>query len=445
MLGPIATQSKRSETTLGFSGERLLNLMLRPGEGVSGANILGRSGLSTFADAGDDRIYALTEMGGDLYAARPGQLVKIEADGTATDVGDLPDFTTNMASNGSQIGIVAEGSYYLYDGSTVAQVEIPALPGGVTDITFMDQYFVVIGSTGTRGDGISVSGLLDGATFSALDIAFAESEPDALVAVVKQGSDLWLLGANTFEVFYNAGAGDFPFLPRGASGQQNCIGPHGVTLSNDVLFWVRTDGAVMMAQGYTPQNIATPEVQEKIAAGTVRAMTAFTDRSHDIVTVHMVDEPAWSFDLTTGLWHERNTGSGEGEWVAQCSVRWNGTDYMGTASGNICLLSDSTYQDEGETIIASATTAPIEEAGRYFPIAALYLSVRRGTNTISRASKVMLHTTRDGRNWRSHGDRTIGDKFQRIRWNGLGSFERFQARVSISDPVSRDILGASIG
>jgi Phage stabilisation protein. len=259
--------------------------MLRPGEGVSEANLIARSGLVNFADVSSESIRAIQQMGGDLYAASKGRMWKITTAGVVTELGTIDDGPTTLASNGSEVGIVTNGKYYLCDGSTVTPVAISAMPE-VYDITFMDGYFVLVGSTGTRNDAITISGLYDGLTFDAGDIAFSEADPDGAVAILRNGEDLWVFNESTYEIFYNSGNADFPFEPRGTgSGTYGCLSSVAVALSNDMPFWIRPDGAVMMGQGYVGQNISTPEIQELIADSTVEGMSVFTDRSHDIVAI----------------------------------------------------------------------------------------------------------------------------------------------------------------
>ena len=447
MLNPFATQSKASATTLEFSGERLVNYMLRPGEGVGVANLLGRSGLSRFATVGAQPVQNMVVMGGNLYVASDGSLYKITPAGAVTTVGSTPYYVTRMASNGFEIGLVGGGAYFLSDGSTVAQVQVPALSGGVTDIAFMDQYFILSGSTGARNDALTVSGLSDGATFDPVDVAFAENDPDGIVALARVGADLWVLGSAGYEVFYNAGSLGFPFLPRGVGGSHGCLSVRAMVLSNDVLFWVRQDGALMMADGYSARNVATPEMQEGISKGEVVNVISFTDRSHDVIAVILKDAPAWCFDLTTGLVHERATGADSSDWTARSAVKWGGVDYVGTFAGSVCRLSDITYEDDGEVIPAQATMAPVVQADR-FPVSRLHLNIRGGVGLPGRTPKAFLETSRDGHLWSPTKERDlsdIGEYFREARWHGLGSFKRFQARVTITDPVPRDILGAQIG
>lgn len=450
MLSPIATKTAFAPGRIEFSGERLLNYLIEPGSGVGAAQCLGREGYSAFATlkAGFP-VQGITAMGGDLYASCYGSLYKITTGGVVSTVGSLPDAPARMESNGTQIGIVANGVYHCLDGGTITTPTVGALAGGVSDIAFADQYFILSGDTGSRADAITISALNDGTSFDALDVAFSEDEPDAIVAIQKQGQYVWLLNGSSYEVFQNTGNVAFPWEPTGTfAGEDGCKSRESVVTVENTIFWVRPDGAVMAAPDYVPQKVSPPHIQEIFASNDVLSSFAVSDRGHDLAVWRFADRPSLAFDLTSREWTEYSTGVDHEPFFVTCSVMVGNVRYFGTNTGKIVTQSRDTFTDDGEVIAAQATAQPIDQGGRFFTVPRIYLNIRGGVGGLGYEPSVMLETTKDGRTWsapkiRKLGD--FGDYYKRVQWHGLGGFYRFQFRTTITDAVPRDILGAQVG
>lgn len=441
-LLPLARQSRPGSEA--YSGERLVNYFARPSDGVSPGIILSRGGLTSFADTGSNRVRALTVMGGSLYAVASGKVWKITS-GTATQVGVVTDGATDIASSASEIAIVAGGKYYICDGSTTTEYTTGAVTSPV-GVEFMDGYFVVIGTSGGRGDALTVSGLDDGTTFDNLDFAFAEESPDALVAILRDHDRLWLFGETTIQTFYNSGAVDFPFSPvAGATMEHGCRSLSPAKAAN-LVYWVRPDGAVMSSGGVEPQVISTPEIKEALEGATVIRGFTFSERGHEFYAVVRSSGTTLVMDLTTGLWNERARGLQYEPWAAECAQVWNGTTYFGCIFGEVATASQTTYTDFDDVLMGEVVSQPVQQGADGFTVSRLHLEVRGGDVDFgSETPQVMLQTSRDGRTWgREHWRdlATQGTYYKRAVWHGLGYFRRASVRLKITDAVQRDIVGA---
>ena len=203
------------------SGERQVNYA-RPATGTSPIILAARSGLVEHRDLTGAEVRAVETMGGSLYAVTDGSVYKI-TDVGAVNVGGVPDGVTDTAASDTQLAIVAGGRYFVCDGTSTTEYTAGALTT-VVGVEVMDGFFIPIGSSGGRLDAIQISDLDDATTFNALDFAFAEESPDALVGVIRDHGELYLFGEKTVQVFYNSGASDFPFIPnKGALIEQGCI------------------------------------------------------------------------------------------------------------------------------------------------------------------------------------------------------------------------------
>lgn len=443
-LVPFATQSKPGVMAQAQSGERLVNYFARatPG-GVSPVALLCRGGLSEVASA-SGQVEAMVSMGGTLYAVIGGALYCLDG-ATLERLGDVATGPARIATNGTQIAVVAGNKYFLYDGLTVAEVATGAviLPTGVA---YMDGYFVVSGRSAGRADALTVSGLFDGATFSNLDFAFAEKSPDPIVEIRRDHDRLWVFGSKSAQLFYNSGNVDFPISPvQGATIEHGCK-PNSVVTADNAAIWVRPNGAVLRSGGDSPQIISTPEVQDQI--GDVTHAYTFSERGHEFFAIRQEGQPTLVYDFSTGLWHERSSGVDYGAFVVTEAQEVDGVSYFGTTDGQIATASERTYQDFGAVMMAEATSMPVQQgAGRFF-IARLHASFSGGLDGMDRTPRVALRVSRDGYTWSDARWRdlaSLGGYGARTTWHGMGQFRRAQFRFRVTDPVSRDLLGVEYG
>jgi len=441
----FATQSKASLRSLGYSGERLVNLFLRKSEGVSKYPLVGRSGTVEFADVGAP-VRNMVSMGGALYAVAGDTVFKVVS-GSVTDVGKVSRIgIVYMSSSANEVAIVVDRKYYVCDGAATTQYSTGAItePHGVT---YQDGYFIVSGNIGTRRDGITVSGLDDGTTFNPLRFAFAENSPDGIQAIISVNGQLWALGWDTVELFYNSGAQDFPFqVNKGALIEQGCTRGRTVAKDDNSVFWVRPDGAVVRAAGVTPQVISTPEIQEMVNDGTLRNGFTFADRGQKFYCITFLDRTSLAYDLSTGLWAERSTGVGDMPWFCRVQATLNRVEYFGTTTGKIVTFDPDVFTDVGDVIEAVAVSVPVERNGEQFSINKVHLNIRSGGVDIGRTPRVMLQSTDNGHVWSVEKWRNLGRKgeyYKRTSWGSFGSFRRAQFKLTITDAVPRDIYGVA--
>lgn len=441
-LLPFARQSRPLAPD--YSGERLVNYFARPTDGVSPLALLSRGGLVQVVDLGAP-VRAQVYMGGNHYAVAGGAVWKIVG-GVATSVGTVADGVTGIAASTSEIAIVAGGNYYVCDGAATTQYT----PGALTsarDVAVMDGYFLVIGDSGGRSDALQISGLDDGTTFNALEFAFAEKDPDGLANIIEDHDRLWLIGSRTIQVFYNSGNAQFPFEPvPGAVVEHGAIA-WTTAQADNMVYWVRPDGIVLRGSGAAPQIISTPEVKAALEASTVTGGFYFTEAGHEFYAITRTGATSFVYDIATGLWHERSTGLDYGAWDAVGAVKINGQTYFGCAGGKIATASRDVFTDFGAVLMGEVSSAPVQAGADLFRVSRLHVNMGAGTVDIGRTPQVALEVSKDGRTWSSERWRdlpTLGKYYQRATWHALGQFRRANFRLSVTDPVPRDITGAKL-
>lgn len=445
MLSILARQSKPD--SYAYSGERLVNYFLRPGDGATPAVLLGRGGMVSHVNTGaNSPVRDMTTMGGVIYACAGGKVWKISG-GASTQVGTVTDGETYMQANRTQVAIVVGGKYYVCDGSSTSQVS----PGAVdtpVGLAYADGYMIVIGSGSGIDDILQISALDDASSFNAADFAAAEYQDDSLVGAILDHGQVYLFGTDTTETWYNSGSPDFPFAPnRAAVIEHGCINGKTIAKADNAVFWVRPDGAVVLNYGGSPQVISTPEVKDALAASTVTGGFTFSERGHEFYAVTRAGKTTLVFDLITKLWHERADGLRYDPWQALCQVRLGGVDYFGCLNGQIATMSATEYQDFGGYLLAEFESPLVMRKAELYRVARLHISVDSGTGGIGRTPKCMLQVSRDGATWSREKWRDLadlGEYGKRATWHALGQFRQGKVRFRVTDAVKRDVIGGAV-
>lgn len=445
MLSILARQSKPESRA--YSGERLVNYFLRPSDGATQAVLLARGGLVPFVDLGTETaVRAMEKMGGNLYAVSGGKVWKIVA-GVASDVGAVPDGETFMAANRTQVAIVVSGRYFVCDGTATVEVTPGAIETAVSVVS-ADGYIIVLGLGAGLQDLVQTSALDDAETFDALNFAAAEYMPDALVGAIYDHGQLYLFGTETTEVFYNAGADAFPFLPnRSAQVEHGCISGKTIAKADSAVFWVRPDGAVLRNFGGTPQVISSPEVKDALAGSTVTGGFTFSHRGHEFYAVTRQSGSTFVFDITTQLWSEWCDGLAYAGWLATSRVTLSGTGYFGCSNGKIATMSEATYTDFGAVMGSEFETPLVVNKAELYRVARLHIDVDSSTGGLDRQPQAMIQASRDGFVWGDEIWRPVADVGvygQRVTWHALGQFRRGKVRFRMTDPVKRDVIGGAV-
>lgn len=178
-----------------------------------------------------------------------------------------------MADNGIVVVLVdGTNTGYVIEmaSGNFAPISDPNFLGG-TYVRYLDGFFV-FNTPGTNEWQISLylvdfGNLTAGvivppalyAAFDPLDVATKNGYPDPIVGVVVMHRNLWLLGALTTEVWYNAGAADFPFqaIP-GVFSQFGCAAPYSIASQDLSLFWLAQDmnGKALVLRGAADYSVS---------------------------------------------------------------------------------------------------------------------------------------------------------------------------------------------
>ena len=219
-----------------------------------------------------------------------------------------------MADNGIQIMFVdGQYGYTSVIGSGTFQQITSSNFYPSECITYQDGYFILV-QKGTQGFFISD---IDDITFPELNEAFAQGSPDILISAYSNNRQLYLLGAKTTEMWWDAGqSGSTPFERQdGKFSQQGCAAANTVAVLNETFLWLGSNaqggGIVYQLQNNAPAQVSTFPVQTAIQnAGSLSGSIAWSYQQEGHY-FYLLNVPGlnytWVFDLSNSQWTKRST------------------------------------------------------------------------------------------------------------------------------------------
>lgn len=441
-----------------ISAERLVNLYPEtdPQDARSLIALYGTPGLSAFASCGAGPVRCGIAQGDHSYVVSGTEVYRIDSAGAATLCGGSVGIggPVTMATNGEQTVIVTPPAAFVVVGTGVGQIVDPDFPGA-TSVTYIDGYFVFSGPEGTGR--FFISALLDGTNYDALDFATAEGDPDPLIRVFGDHRELWAFGVNSTEIYSNTGEADFPFTRiSGAFIERGCGAVASVAKADNTVFWLGDDRIVYRADGYVPRRVSTFAVEEQIRALAVVSDAVAWTYPQSGHTFYVLTFPTagrtFAYDMATGLWHERQSGTGEtGAWRVAMGWRAFGRTLAADAwSGAVFAVDLDVYTEDGAAIRRVMQTPPLaaRETNNRVSVDGYEVVFQAGVGTLTgqgAAPQVALSwSNNDGDTWSSERWRPLGPRGQRYvraEWWRLGSARSKIVRAVVTDPVPVCVVG----
>ncbi len=311
-------------------------------------------------------------------------------------------------------------------------------------------------------------------TFAGAFYALKDSSTDNLVTLMENNRELWLVGERTTEVWYNAGGTAFAFsrLP-GVGPQMGCSAKHSIVRVGPNLAWLAQNeqgqNMMVMTNQYSVIPISNYAIANAVAGYPLvsDAITdCYEDRQHIIaVFTFPTADVTWCFDFT--VWSDTQ---GEAGWwqrlswdpVAGVYHRHRGNCFVNFAnlrlwgdyqSGQIHQQEKTFYTDAGNPLRAQRRTPHIwskEDRNRIFQ-SSLQVEFKAGTGLQTgqgQTPQAMIRWSDDGgQTWGSEIWAPIGaagDTRDRAMVLQLGEARDRIYEVNVSDPISRDIVGATL-
>jgi hypothetical protein len=339
---------------------------------------------------------------------------------------------------------------------------------GADRVDYLDTFFI-FNKPGTPQ--FYISGSL-AVTFDSLDFANKESYSDLLVAPIVSRRELWLIGSQTTEVWWDTGgtfsttdftgvATSFQFTQiPGAFIDRGAVAKYSPAESDDVVYWLTADrsgtGTVLAGSGYKAQRISTFAMEAEFATyprldDAIGFCTLIGGHRFYTLSFPTADR-TWVYDITTSLWHESvwlDTNGQEHRHRANCAFTAYGMVCCGDwENGNIYAYDLSVFTDNGQPIKRLRHFPHTLKDGKRVFYRQVLLDVETGTggNQLPEDPQVFLAWSDDrGHLFGSPVGQTIGAsgeyltsvQFQRL---GMGRDRVFQ--VQWSTPYKTALQGA---
>lgn len=428
--------------------------------------LMGTPGTTDFCDLSTSvQIRNMLVVNDYLYAVGGNTLYKINSSGTeAAITGNLSTSAGHvyMAHDGANLMIVDPGvEGYTYD--TVAGGNLTAIADAdfptPSSLTWQDGYFIV---TEYNAGKFYISTAYDPTSWDATDYDVAQASPDKLRRVFMDHLNLWLLGEETTEIWYQSGAADFPFDRYGNLLLSYGIGAAASMASGDnAVFWLTDKRQVIRADGFQPMIISNRALEsEWFKYTSVSDAKGFCYTSTGGQTFYVLIFPTgnatWCYDVETKLWHQRKSWplSADGfqyRHRCNCYAYFAGKNLIGDYSnGKIYEWDIDTYDDSSSQTIRRSRITQVTHASRYNMIFHRFeIELEAGVGLASGQGsdpQVMLSWSDDGghswsnEHWKSAG--AIGEYTTRVVWNRLGKSRDRRFKISMTDPVKWVILAA---
>jgi len=448
------------------SSQRLVNMYseLQPEEvnAKSKVVLFGAPGLVQFATVGTGPIRAMHILNEYVYVVSGSQFYRLASDGSSDLLGSgilAGTGPVSMDDNGVEVGVVDGQAGFIYNSDNLTWQQISDVnfyPANT--ISHNETYFLFDRkNTNQFFSSDSIQGLI----YNPLFYGTAESLSDYVLATINHLQQLIVAGQRSIEIWYLAGGENFPWAKyTGAAIQIGMAGPLAWTKVREALLFIGNDRNFYRLEGVNAVRVSKHGTEQEWANyGDISDAFCFsiTWEGHDFIYVTFPSVPkTWCFDLTTGLWHEReSTDSGNqplGRWRANCAVAAFNKQLIGDYESNVIGYQSSTdYTEYGNTIKGLAQGSPMHKNGNRVFMPRFELDIEAGMGlTTGQGSdpQLVLSLSDDGGytfnqvRWASMG--RTGQYNARLRWCAMGSFYQRTMKLEVSDPIRRTIISSFV-
>jgi hypothetical protein len=454
--------------------EKLVNWYVERVESAAaptGAALYPTPGQRNFLTTVDVEPRAIYGVGGRCFGVVGTGFYEFFADGTDAKRGIVASdlFPATISYNGISGGhlfITSGGNGYCFVLATNALTTV--LTGEATMGGMINSRFLAFNISNGK---VRMSALNDGTTWDPTLFFQRSQAADPWQTMIVNPPEIWLIGEQTGEVWYDAGLFPQPFTPiPGAFFKYGTAAPFSGGVAGEYVTWLaRTkdgQGTIVAAKGYVPQAISNFAVETALSGFARTATLADAELLVQESEGHLfanfsfpTARRTWTCDLSMGmLWHERGrwdrANNSFDVWSPRVHTYAFNKHLVGNrGTGSIAVL-DVTYGSEadGAPIRRVRIPPPLWASSRErLVVSRLELKAETGLGLASGQGadpQVMLRTSMNAKTWSSERLASAGkqgDYDRQIAWTQCGSAEKLWVpEISVSDPIPWRLSGAEI-
>lgn len=411
-------------------------------QGISQGYLRPADGLTLFATGpGSDR--GGIQWDGVCYRVSGAQFVRVNADGTVSQLGSVPGTDiAAMSYSFDQLAIVADGKLWYWGGGSLTQVIDEDL-GNPHDVVYIDGYFAFCDD-----ETIGVTDLNDPTSINPLKYGSSEADPDPIMRVLKVSNELTAVNRYTIEKFDNIGGDNFPFrrIP-GAFVSKGAIGRRAACVFEDAVAFLGSGlnepPSVYIAGNGASVPIATQEIDTILRGYTEAQLStclveSMSDKKHSRVLIHLPDQTlvydaAASKALGESVWYTLDSGLGPtAQYRARlhvwCYDRWIAGDPTGP---KIAALTNSEANHFGETVGWSFGVPMIYNEARGAVVHELELVALPGRVPLGADPTIWTSYSLNGETWSQERPLKAGkqgERYKRLAWRKQGPLHLYRTQ-----------------
>jgi hypothetical protein len=416
-----------------------------------GVILWSRPGITLLHDLGPDACrFSKLSSNGNGYVIQGVDVYEVSPSLTYTKIGSVGPLVGDCYMSTSMYDVmwVVGSNAYAYKITTGVFTDITSmLPCTPSCMTYQDTYFI-IGEAGTNKYFISD----DPYTWDAADYGIKTSSADPNVAIVSHNEQLYLMGSQTVEPWYNSGSGLFPFTRvEAAKIEIGILAPLTLLEVDGSLVFLSNRGQLNQMKGYAPQIISNRRLEKDWEAfgdlSTAKALT-YVYQGHWFYQINFPDaDKSYAYDVATKAWHELTTQ--DHRHVAECYLKIGNKHVIGDyRKGTLYELDGTAFTDDGVEITRVLETVAIDQKGRkgFFSKVQAEWSDSGYVPPSGAGSnpQAMMRCSNDGGNtWGSEdwqGMGLIGETTRRCIWRQKGSSRRRVFEITVTDPAIANMI-----
>lgn len=415
------------------------------------AGLTGSGSATEWLQISSAPVRALRAQGDYLYVVQGGRLHRVDAAKSVTVLGPVLDrIQTTISGNGLDVAVAAGGQYNVWDGvnSVYATIAVPQLTS-IGTVAYLNARMAI---SGAATDRLAVSSLNDATGIAASDFSSAERSPDKLRRVFDFGTEIWLFGALTTEIWGGVANVDFPFAGLEGGLIRRGLGPvMSVAATANRIYWITHKNEIYEAGvGAGAQKISTPAVARDLqnydrldeVVG-----VAWMEGDHEFYAIRFPNKAAWVFDVERRRWHRRASGYFQtNPWIGCCAADFDDEQLIGGSDGAIYRVDPEAYADGSIALAREVVGRTLLKGSERFRLDEFILFVDGGKIDADPEMVVEIQMSRDGgvtfgRPLQS-GMGLVGDYGRLTSWRNFGVARQFTPKIRFTESAPFSIYGA---
>lgn len=293
--------------------------------------------------------------------------------------------------------------------------------------------------------------VLDPNGWNTLNYIQSETSINELTAVRSNTREAWVFSPKNIEVYTPTGSSESPSAfarVPGAYIDKGCKYKNCIAINQNQFYWVSTDGCIYRNNGYNPEKISTVALENEIMNyGEQEDILGqiYAQAGHIFYVVKFkTAKKTWCYDISTGLWHERE--SNDSEWKGDLIISaWNHTYVSDKDKSILYDLDLNAGTDNGDVIKREFVFPTIKnEEFRTFH---RRLEIDMDTGFSNGENLFLQYSDDGGYTWSNEYWVNLGEKAEynrKLEWRRLGSAISRIYRVKMSTTNRVNIIGAYI-